>query len=90
MPDSVSSPVPAFVSPPVSEMTPVNDVEELFPPVVNVAVPSVIEPAPAIDPTVSVTSFRSKVPAIDIADESGTLPEPDNMSVPVEIVVELV
>jgi hypothetical protein len=90
VPDNARSPVPDFVRPPVSEMTPVNDVDELFPPAVNVAVPSVTEPAPAIDPTVSETSFRSNVPEIDIADVSGTLPEPDNISVPAEIVVELV
>ena len=90
VPDSARSPVPVFVRAPVSEMTPEKDVDPLFPPVVNVAVPSVTEPAPAMDPTVSDTSFKSNVPVIVIADESGTLPESDNITVPAEIVVELV
>ena len=90
VPDSARSPVPVFVRAPVSEMTPEKDVDPLLPPVVNVAVPSVTEPAPAMDPMVSDTSFKSNVPVIVIADESGTLPESDNITVPAEIVVELV
>ena len=52
----MSSPVPAFVSPPVSEMTPVNEVDVSLPPVVNVAVPSVIGAATC---TVTLTDDRT-------------------------------
>jgi hypothetical protein len=45
-----------------------------------------------MDPTVSLTSFRSKIPApvTETADKFGIEPAPERRSVPAEIVVELV
>ena len=59
-------------------------------PEVSVAEPSEIVPAPVIEPTVSDTLLRSKVPVTETADKSGTEPEPESRSVPAEIVVEVV
>ena len=59
-------------------------------PEVSVAEPSEIVPAPVIEPTVSDTLLRSKVPVTETADKSGTEPEPESRRVPNEIVVELV
>ena len=85
-PESVSVPAPVLTSaPPVPEIRPVNDVDVASPPAVSVPDPSVIAPAPAIDPTVSDTPAMLKVPAIDIAEVSGTPPDPDNTKVPAEI-----
>ena len=53
-------PVPAFVTPPVPEATPENVVEELSPPAVNVAEPSVTLPAPASEPIVWLKLLRSR------------------------------
>lgn len=82
-------PEPVLVNPPVSEITPEKVVEELSPPAVKVPEPSVIAPAPAIEPTVSVTSFRSNVaPVFTVtAVVSDRRPDPDSMTVPVEICV---
>ena len=87
-PESVSVPAPVLTSaPPVPEIRPENVVDVASPPAVRVPDPSVIAPAPAIDPTVSDTPAMLKVPAIDIAEASGTPPEPDSTNVPAEIVV---
>ena len=59
-------------------------------PEVSVAEPSEIVPAPVIEPTVSETLLRSKVPVTVTADKSGIEPEPESRRVPNEIVVELV
>lgn len=52
----------------------------------------VLPPLDEMDPTVSFTLFKSKVPefVIDTADKSGTEPEPDSLRVPASIVVVLV
>jgi len=65
-PESVSLPVPVLVNDPVSLITPLNSVLELSPPAVSAPEPSVIWPAPAMDPTVSLKSFRSYVPSLSI------------------------
>lgn len=52
----VSVPVPVFSKVPVSPLAnePENVVDELLPPAIRVPEPSVIVPAPAIEPIVSV------------------------------------
>ena len=89
MPVSVSVPAPALVNPPVSEITPEKVVDDASPPAVSVPEPSVIDPAPAIEPTVSVMSFRSNVaPESTVtAVVSAKRPEPDNITTPAEICV---
>ena len=59
-------------------------------PVVRVAEPKLMVPAPATDPTMSDTLFRSNVPVTVTAERSGTEPEPLSFRVPAEIVVVLV
>jgi len=48
----------------------------------------VILPAPAMEPTVSETPFKSKVPVTVSAEEFGSEPEPLSAMVPAEMVVE--
>ena len=86
-PDSVSVPEPVFVMAPVPLMTPLKDVLELSPPLVSVAEPSVMLPAPAIEPTVSATSFRLRVPVTVTAEAFGSEPVPLSAMVPAEMVV---
>src|SRR3990167_1534821 len=88
-PDKVCVPLPAFTKLPVSLITPEKVVELLSPPVVNVPEPKVTLPAPANEPMVSDTSFKSNVPLAPtvIAVESDNRPEPLNCNVPALIVV---
>ena len=53
---------------------------------------ALLAPLDEMDPTVSLTSFRSKIPApvTETADKFGIEPAPERRSVPAEIVVELV
>ena len=57
----VRVPEPAFVRPPVPLIGPVNVVLLLLPPAVRVPEPSVMVPAPAIDPTVVVLPLVSNI-----------------------------
>ena len=52
----------------------------------------VLPPLDEMEPTVSFTLFRSKMPepVTETAERSGTEPAPERRSVPAEIVVELV
>ena len=85
--DNVSVPLPLLVVPPEPETTPLKVVDVPSPPDVSTAEPRVMDPAPVIDPTVSETPFRSKVPVTVTAEESGTPPDPVSWSVPAETVV---
>ena len=60
-PESVSAPVPLFVRPPVPLIVPANRVVPLFAPAVRVAVPRLMVPDPAIEPTVSAKLLRLKL-----------------------------
>lgn len=53
---------------------------------------ALLAPLEEMDPTVSLTSFRSKTPApvTDTDDKFGIEPEPASLRVPAEIAVELV
>ena len=95
-PDSVSVLVPCLVMPAslLPLITPLNVVSVSGPeawssPVVSLAVPRAILPAPAIDPTVSLKLARLNVApkATDTADRSGITPAAPEVNVPVEIVV---
>jgi hypothetical protein len=86
----VSVPEPAFVNWPPAVIAPLNVVDELSPPAVRSPASNRTVPAPAIDPTVSLT-FRVNVAPVetDTAVEFDSLSfDPDKMTVPVEIVVE--
>jgi hypothetical protein len=88
-PDNVSVPLPVLIKVPEPELVvPLNVVDELSPPDVRLAL-SVIEPAPAIEPTVSAIELRSNVApdAIDRAVRFGTTPEVASFSVPALIAV---
>ena len=64
LPDNVNVPDPAFVKPLLPDIAPLKVVDELFPPAVKIfvaSVPNVIEPAPAIEPTVSLRLAKSNV-----------------------------
>ena len=88
-PDNVSVPVPALVNlPELALVVPLNSVVELSPPAVRSAL-KMIEPAPAMEPTVSAFELRSNVApdATDTAVESESTPAPPSFRVPAEIVV---
>jgi hypothetical protein len=88
-PDKVNVPEPAFVNRPASALVvPLNSVLELSPPPVRSAL-KMIEPAPAIEPTVSACEFKSKVAPVAMltAVESDSTPAPPSFNVPPEIVV---
>ena len=57
-------------------------------PLVSVPLPSVTEPAPEIEPTVSRYPFKSNVPVMETALESGTQPLAPSFNVPAVIVVD--
>ena len=78
------------MKPPLPDITPLNSVVVSSPPAVNVPAPSVMFPAPAIEPTTSVTPLRSNVDeaATVTADEFGTEPDPLSFSVPTDTAVE--
>jgi hypothetical protein len=85
-PESVSVLLPALMMPPVPLITPLNPVlpDE---PEVSTPDPSVMLPAPVIEPTVSDTPLRSNVPVTETAEPSGTEPDPLRRSVPAVTVV---
>ena len=63
-PDNVNVPDPAFVKPLLPDIAPLKVVDESLPPAVNVfsaSVPNVTEPAPSIEPTVSLRLAKSSV-----------------------------
>ena len=60
-PDRVKTPVPTFVRPPAPDIAPLKVVLAWLPPAVKVALPRVMLPAPAMEPTVSAKPFRSQV-----------------------------
>jgi len=85
-PESVSVLLPALMMPPVPLITPLNVVlpDE---PEVSTPEPSMMLPAPVIEPTVSDTLLRSRVPVTETAEPSGTEPDPLNRRVPAVTVV---
>jgi len=92
-PLKVKVPEPVFVTALLPDITPLYVVDVLSPPAVNVLAasdPRLIEPAPAIEPTVSLRLARSNVApdATDTADEFEMRSSADaSASVPAEIVV---
>ena len=82
-PDSVSEPVPCLTMAPDPDTTPLNVVFVVVPEV-SVALPRVIDPAPAIEATVSEIEFMSHVAPLETVTgvESDNVPEPDMYSVP--------
>ena len=92
-PLKVKVPEPVFVKALLPDITPLNVVDELSPPAVNVLAasdPRLIEPAPSIEPTVSLRLARLNVApdATDTADEFEMRSSADpSASVPTEIVV---
>ena len=86
VPESVSEPEPCLTIAPAPEdpeMMPLKVVSVVVPDV-SVALPSEIEPAPAIEPTVSEMLFKSHVAPLDTVTgvESDSVPLPDIYSVP--------
>ena len=56
LPESVSVPAPTLTREPVPEITPLTSVDMLLPPTVSSLAPNWNEPAPAIEPAVSLLS----------------------------------
>src|SRR5262245_42063755 len=63
-PDNVHVPVPTLVTPPAPLMTPLNVVDALLPPVVNVPPLRRTAPPPASEPIVVLKPPRSSVPPL--------------------------
>ena len=72
VPDNVSVPVPTLTrEPSVPEITPLTSVDKLLPPTVSSLAPNRYEPAPAIEPALSLLS-----PAGPVLAEKSTTPPP--------------
>ena len=67
LPESVSVPVPTLTREPVPKITPLTSVDKLLPPTVSSLAPNWNEPAPAIEPAVSLLS-----PAGPVLNEKST------------------
>ena len=80
------TPVPDLTIEPVPLMMPLNVLDNE--PLVSVPLPSVTDPAPAIEPTVSRFPFKSSVPEMETALVSGTHPLVPSFNVPAVIVVD--
>lgn len=88
-PDNVRVPLPFLIRvPELALVVPLNSVDELSPPDVKLA-DNVIEPAPAIEPTVSAFELRLNVApdATERAVVSGNTPAAPSFSVPASIAV---
>ena len=83
-PLSVNAPLPTFTILPLEpEITPLKVVFALLPPEVNVLLPRVILPAPAIEATVSVTATLYVAPLSTVtAVLSDNRPDPETVNVP--------
>src|SRR4051812_33062470 len=77
------------MNPPVPEIAPENVVDVLLPPAVSVALPNVMEPAPAIDPAACAKLFRLKVApdATVMSDVAAIRLAAPNVSVPALTIV---
>ena len=86
-PDKVTVPLPNFVNPPLSAITPLNEPLPLLPPTLKVPLPSRTLPAPLKTFIVSLLSAKSKMPVTETSVSSLSTLSAPSAKVPALIVV---